>query len=149
MYFGTEKVFSTRSYLKTQTKINTYLEQDSLIQKKERDQSLDYMKKLFPTLDIIKTNEALFKSLTIFTNEVDLPLTNRIIVDYLFQGNCILEQIRKANRLKSDEDIKDIPLLESIKKSLSTQPELCEIEFTDDEISLLYKSIYSNIVQQS
>ena len=149
MNFGTEKVFSTRSYLKTQTKINTYLEQDSLIQKKERDQSLDYMKKLFPTLDIIKTNEALFKSLTIFTNEVDLPLTNRIIVDYLFQGNCILEQIRKANRLKSDEDIKDIPLLESIKKSLSTQPELCEIEFTDDEISLLYKSIYSNIVQQS
>ena len=59
MNLAQKKYLVQEAILKTQTKINTYLEQDSLIQKKERDQSLDYMKKLFPTLDIIKTNEAL------------------------------------------------------------------------------------------
>lgn len=141
---STQNVFSTKNYLRQQNKIKAFLEKDTLIQKKERDKNLEYMKELFPSLDIIKINEAFYRSLTQISNDLGMTLNNRIIVDFIFQGNCILENISKNNRPQIYDDYAD-SVLDTIKSAIDSQPEFKSLNLNLAEINMLYKSLSINL----
>ena len=143
MNSSTKNVFSTKNYLHKQNKIKVFLEKDTLIQKKERDTNLEYMKELFPSLDIIKVTEAFYRSLNILSNALNMKLNNKIIVDFIFHGNCILENIAKNNRPQIEDDY-DIDILHIIKSAIDSQSEFKSINLNLAEINMLYKTIAVN-----
>lgn len=145
MNSSTKNVFSTKSYLHQQNKIKIFLEKDTLIRKKERDTNLEYMKELFPSLDIIKVNEAFYRTLDVLSNTLTMRLDNKTIIDFIFHGNCILEDIAKNNRPQIEEDY-DINILNTIKSAIDLQSEFKSINLNYAELNILYKALANNLV---
>ena len=132
-------------YLMNQNKINSYLLKSTLNQKKDRDTDLTFFGSLFPSIDITKTNEIFYKCLLFIAQNVQFELNNRIIVDFLFHANCIIDKTINSNRKYTQVETTDEDVSHIIKQSLSIQPKLSGLEFTDTEINILYNSIYENI----
>lgn len=105
------------------------------------------MSELFPTLDTMKSNEAFYKTLKTISQDLNLELTNRIIIDFIFQGNCIIENMRNSIREYKESDFYDEAVLSLIKNSLLVQPEFSSLDFSDSELNILYNSLYINIPQ--
>lgn len=119
----------------------------SLTSKSERINNiyLQNMKDLFPYLDTTKTNEILYNSLFILSDKLKIKITDKIIIDYIYHGNCILSNINFQNRKYPHPDILDHEILEMIQNSLRLQPQLSEIHFNEEELNILYNSLYINI----
>lgn len=137
--------FSSSGYLMNQNKINSYLLKSTLNQKKDRDTDLTFFSSLFPSIDVTKTNEIFYKCLLFIAQNVQFELNNRIIVDFLFHANCMIDKTINSNRQYTKVETTDEDVSHIIKQSLSIQPKLSGLEFTDTEINILYNSIYENI----
>lgn len=76
-------------------------------------------------------------------NDLTIPLSNKLIIDFLFQGNCLLEKHMTNDHELSDQN--DHPAYEGladqkfqqIKKQLDQAVDLSFIDFTDEDIMLL------------
>lgn len=83
-------------------KIKAFLNDKSLTSKNER-QSSDIFQRFqatFPTINIAKSNEALYRVLLNICTECDLPLSNNIIIQFLFHGTCMLDRCVKKQKIR-------------------------------------------------
>ncbi|MGN1277408.1 MAG: hypothetical protein ACI4UK_10505 [Floccifex sp.] len=142
-----EAISVTVEIIRNQDKIKNYLHKDDLIIKNNRLSSkiFLYIKDLFSYIDTTKTNEALYKSLVILSEKLNIKLNNGIIIDYIFHGNCILNNIHQKNREYLQPKVLDLDILEIIRLSLKAQSLFSNIKFKEEELSVLYNSLYINI----
>lgn len=83
-------------------KIKAFLNDKSLTSKNER-QSSDIFQRFqatFPTINIAKSNEALYRVLLNICTECNLPLSNNIIIQFLFHGTCMLDRCVKKQKIR-------------------------------------------------
>lgn len=76
-------------------------------------------------------------------NDLTIPLSNKLITDFLFQGNCLLEKHMTNDHEPSGQiDYHDPKIVtdqkfQQIKKQLDQAVDLSFIDFTDEDIMLL------------
>ncbi len=142
-----EAISITTNIIKKQNTSKEIMQGDSLIIKNERISNifLNQMKDIFPYLDTTKTNELLYKSLVILSEKLKIKMTNSTIIDYIFHGNCILNNIHLKRRNYPTPEVIDDDVLEMIKLSLHSQPLFSNIVFKKEELNILYNSIFINI----
>lgn len=118
---------------------------DSLNDRAERTNSEYYelFNQLFSRLNTAKTNEVLYKLLKHIASDLAITLSNKLILDFLFQGNCLLEK-HMANDHDSSVTIDRSTYkrlanqkFQRIKKQLDQAVDLSFIDFTDEDIMLL------------
>ena len=122
-----------------------FLADDSLNDRAERTNSEYYelFNQLFSRLNTAKTNEVLYKLLKHIASDLAITLSNKLILDFLFQGNCLLEK-HMANDHDSSVTIDRSTYkrlanqkFQRIKKQLDQAVDLSFIDFTDEDIMLL------------
>lgn len=123
------------------------LNSNSLLIKSNRTKSpsFAYMKELFPYLDTTKTNEALYKSLIPISEKLKIQLTNLIIIDFVFHGNFILNNIHIQKKQYIEPEFIDTEILNLIQSSINSQPIFSDIKLNTQELSILYNSLFTNI----
>lgn len=124
-------------------KIKAFLNDNSLTSKNER-QSCDIFQKFqatFPGINIAKSNEALFRVLQNICNECQLPLTNNIIIQFLFHGNCMLERCMKKTKIRYNllEDFlaEHEALFQLVKGNLLKIRDFMTLSISQEEIAVL------------
>jgi|GEM_PF-6381391 len=120
-----------------------FLDSDSLNERAERTNSEYYelFNQLFSQLNTGKTNEVLHKLLRNIANDLNISITNKLILDFLFQGNCLLEK-HMTNDLFTQIDFTEHRAISDkkfqiIKMQLDRASDLSFIDFTEDDILLL------------
>ncbi|MGL9727060.1 transcriptional antiterminator [Enterococcus sp. DIV0756] len=122
-----------------------FLDSDSLNDRAERTNSEYYelFNQLFSRLNTAKTNEVLYKLLKNIANDLAVSLSNKLIIDFLFQGNCLLEKHMTNDHDPSDQidhpdyKVRSDQKFQRIKKQLDQAVDLSFIDFTDEDIMLL------------
>ena len=102
---------------------------------------LTEMKELFPYLDTTKTNEGLYTTLEMISQQLQTELTNQQIYNFIYHGNCILNNIHLSDRDYITTEHMDEEKLNIFKQLLSQNPLFPDLTFTDEEILILYHSL--------
>ena len=102
---------------------------------------LTEMKELFPYLDTTKTNEALYTTLEMISQQLQTELTNQQIYNFIYHGNCILNNIHLSDRDYITTEHMDEENLNIFKQLLSQNPLFPDLSFSDEESLILYHSL--------
>ena len=114
---------------------------------RNNDSNLKLMTELFPSMDIPRTNEILYRLLRQICDKISLRPNNQLIVDFLFHGNCVLERALQSDgkyfkQVSSMED-PDNELIEIIKEKISQSTELNTVGFSLNDYVIFYDCIHS------
>lgn len=126
-----------------------YLNANSLSSKSGRlnDPHLNYIAGLFPLLNTRRCFDLIYKLLDRLCVDYNIPISNRLIIDFLFYGCCIMDRSSKTDiSLVTATSVPDMPdLLEAIIHACSYSDELNASDFTDTDYRILYDCIYPYI----
>lgn len=124
-------------------KIKQFLNDTSLTSKNER-QSCEIFQRFqatFPTIHIPKSNEALYRVLQCICEECSLPLTNNIILQFLFHGNCMLDRCIKKQKIRYNllEEflIEQEAMFQIVKTNLLKIRDFMTLSISQEEIAVL------------
>lgn len=131
---------------------NTHISQDfvqsnslCLQDTRESNTYLKSMQIIFPSLNTRLTNNLFYLSLEYLCKQLKISITNSMIIDFLFQGNCLLNKILNKKEhfsLEGDEDMEVFPV---IANSLHMFYQFKDIHFESGDIEILYQSLFSQI----
>lgn len=137
----------SRSITKNTKNSRGFIEDNTLCQQEIRDKNayVQSMQELFPTLNTKLTNNLLYLSLESICKQLEIKITNSMILDYIFHGNCLLNRLLTSHshfQLEGEED-KDVYKI--IENSLHTFSQLHKIQFQPGDIEILYQSLFSQL----
>lgn len=124
-------------------KIKQYLNSNTLTQKSERANYEIFQRfaSTFPSINIHKSNEALYSILQNICKELNLPLTNNIIIQFLFHGNCMLDRCTKKQKIRYNllEDflMEQEQLFHIVKKNLLKIRDFMTLSISQEEVAVL------------
>lgn len=139
-------VTMTRSILYEKNRIRAFLRDNSMIDTAKRrafEQQIE-MSRLFPSLHTNQTCDLLYKLIRRCAEEAFMSLNNTLIADFIFQGNCILEQImKKEGHITAEMENKDEEIIKMLQAIILSIPELASLDFNENDLALLADSIYN------
>ena len=124
-------------------KIKQFLNSSSLTSKNERVscEIFQRFQATFPTIHIPKSNEALYRVLQCICEECSLPLTNNIILQFLFHGNCMLDRCIKKQKIRYNllEEflIEQEAMFQIVKTNLLKIRDFMTLSISQEEIAVL------------
>lgn len=127
-----------------------YLNANSLSTKSGRlnDPHLNYIAGLFPALNTKRCFDLIYKLLERLCGDYNIQLSNKLIIDFLFYGCCIMDRSMKTDSIQTATapSVPAIPdLLDTIIHACSCSDELNASDFTDTDYRILYDCIYPYI----
>lgn len=127
-----------------------YLNANSLSSKSGRlnDPHLNYIAGLFPALNTKRCFDLIYKLLERLCSDYNIQISNKLIIDFLFYGCCIMDRSMKADHIP-DAAVLPVPampeLLDTIIHACSYSDEFNASDFTDTDYRILYDCIYPYI----
>ncbi len=127
-----------------------YLNANSLSSKSGRlnDPHLNYIAGLFPSLNTKRCFDLIYKLLERLCTDYNIQLSNRLIIDFLFYGCCIMDRSIKKEDFQPETPL-PVPampdLLDNIIHACSYSDELNASDFADTDYRILYDCIYPYI----
>ncbi len=127
-----------------------YLNANSLSTKSDRlnDPHLNYIANLFPALNTKRCFELIYKLLERICTNYNIQVSNRLIIEFLFYGCCIMDRSTKTDNMSGNSapSLPAMPeLLDTIIHACSYSDELNASDFTDTDYRILYDCIYPYI----
>lgn len=124
-----------------------FIQSNSLCRQDVRENNtyLKTMQNIFPSLNTRVTNNLFYLSLEYLCKQLNIELTNSMIIDYIFQGNALLNKIlikKEHFHLEGEEDSEIFPV---IANSLHIFYQFKDIHFESGDIEVLYQSLFSQI----
>ncbi len=137
----------TTMLLQTQKNYDQYLKQNSLEYNKGKQFNPYYLtiQELFPDMDVSASCTLFHESLVEIANTFGFELNNQTVLDFLFHGNCIIENKYDDKLYEAELIYAPSERIQSLRKILNSFRYFPNIQFTDAELDLLYQSIQNNI----
>ena len=124
-------------------KIKAFLNDKNLTSKNERQNSdiFQRFQATFPTINIMRSNEALYRVLQNICVECELPLSNSLIIQFLFHGTCMLDRcVKKQNiryNLLENFLMEHTELFHIVKTNLLKIRDFMTLSISQEEIAVL------------
>lgn len=112
---------------------------------RENNTYLNTMAQIFPSINTKITNNLLYLSLESICDQLHIHMTNSLIIDYIFHGNCLLNRIIINKEHFSLEREEDKEVFQIILQSLQSFYQFKDIVFESGDIEVLYQSLFSQI----
>lgn len=109
---------------------------------------LNYIAGLFPAFNIKRCFDLICKLLELLCSDYNIEISNKLIIDFLFYGCCIIDQGIKMDSIQTAPapSLPAMPdLLDAIIHASSYSDELNASDFTDTDYRILYDCIYPYI----